>query len=68
MAKVRTQRTEHYKIADYSFIEVLAEVEDEYEDKKTGLVENHKALKAYMNSARAELKASFAAGEFDLDD
>jgi len=68
MPTVKTHRTEHYKIADYSYVEITAEVEDEYPDIKTGLTENHKSLKSYMNAARRELKEAFAEGHFDLTD
>lgn len=66
MATVSIKRTEHYKIADYSFVELVAEVSDEFEDKKTGIKELHSTIKNYMTAARAQLKEEFEAGTFDL--
>ena len=66
MPIVKITRTEHYKIADFSFIEIQATVEEEFEDKKTGLTECHNVLAKYCNSARESLKKAFNEGEFEL--
>jgi len=66
MPVIKITRTEHYKIADYSFIEIQASVEEEFEDKKRGLTECHNVLAKYCSSARDGLKKAFNEGEFDL--
>lgn len=66
MAVIRLKKTEHYKIADFTFIELEAEITEKVEDKKKGLENLHKILRSYHNAARKELKEAFDRGDFDL--
>lgn len=66
MDTIKLHRTEHYKVADYSFVELHAEAEKQVEDRKAGLVAMHKDLNTYMKAAREQLKKEFEDGTFEL--
>jgi len=67
MATIKVRRVEHYKIADYSFVELEASAEEEVEDVKSGLVAVHKTLNSYFKATREQFMKEFEDGTFDLD-
>ena len=66
MAKVKTTRTEHYKIADFTFVEIAATVSDEYPTIEEGLEKNSDLLQKHLKKQRKDLFKAFQNGEFDI--
>lgn len=66
MPTIRIRRIEHYKISDFSFVEMESEIEDVVEDSTVGLAALHKTVMSYSNAARKQFKKMFEEGEFEL--
>lgn len=66
MPTIKTKMIEHFKVGDYSYAEVDAEITADFETSKDGLIQNDKALRAYFKAAREKLKEALESGEFDL--
>lgn len=62
---ITINRTERYKVAAYCWVEIDATISGEFSNRREGLTELHKDLKAYHSNARKELHAAFDAGEFE---
>ena len=62
---VSVTRTEHYKVAAFSFIDIEATISGEFENRVEGLQALHTDLNNYHKRARRELKKAFDNGEFE---